>query len=85
MDILMEIIIEIVFEGALGSITKKRIPIFFRVMVAAILLAFYIGLGGILIYAGILYKSGIIVAIAILLLFAVAYIAVKKYRQIKRL
>lgn len=31
MDILMELIVEIIFEGALGSITEKRIPIFFRV------------------------------------------------------
>lgn len=83
-DFLIEFISEIIFEGALGSISNKRIPMFFRVLVAVIFLAFYLGLGGILIYAGILYKSAIIVAVAVLLLLAVAYLVFKKFRQIKK-
>lgn len=84
MEILIEIIFEIIFDGALELTTKKKVPMFFRVLAAVILLAFYIGLGGILIYVGIINKSGIVVAIAVLLLLVVAYVTVKKYKEIKR-
>lgn len=84
MEFIMEILIEIIFEGALESITEKKIPMFFRVMAAVFLLAVYIGLGGILLYIGIINKSGIVIGIAIGLLLLVAVVAVRKYKEIKR-
>lgn len=79
----MEILLTIIFEGALESITEKKIPWFIRVMAAVGLLSFYIVFGGILIYIGITNSSGIVTGIAVFLLVIVAIVTVKKYREIK--
>lgn len=84
MEFIMEILIEIIFEGALELSTKKKIPMFFRVLAAVFLLAVYIGLGGILLYVGIINKSGFVIAVAIGLLVIVAVVVVRKYREMKK-
>ena len=83
MDIIMELIMSIILEGTLESITEKKIPVFIRVIMAVLLLGFYMGFGGCLIYIGIKNDSVIIVGIAIFVLVMVACVAVKKYREIR--
>lgn len=84
MELIMEILIEIIFEGALESVTEKKFPIFFRVMAAVLLLTVYIGLTGILLYIGINNKSRIVIGIAIALFLTVAIVVVKKYKEINK-
>lgn len=84
MDSIMEILLTIIFEGALDSITEKNIPWFLRIMTAAVLLLFYVGFGSILIYIGIKNNNGIVIGTAIFLLIIVSVVAAKKYQEIKR-
>lgn len=77
MEFIMELLMEIIFEGAVESITERKIPVFFRVLIAVILLSFYLGLVGILMYIGIRDGSGIMIGVAGFILLAVAVVAVR--------
>lgn len=84
MDFIMEIVIGIIFEGALEVTTAKKVPMFIRVLVAVVLLTFYIGFGGIFVYIGIVNKSGVAAGCGVFLLVIVAVVVVRKYKEMKR-
>lgn len=84
MDFIMEMLISLIFEGALEITTAKKVPMFIRVLAAVGLLTVYIGLGGILIYLGIINRSGIVIGCGALLFVAVAIVTARKYREVKR-
>lgn len=68
---MVEIIVEIIFDGTLELVTAKKIPMFVRVLAAGLLLAFYIGFGGLLVYIGIKNNSIVVTGCAVVLLVAV--------------
>lgn len=84
MEFIMELLMEIIFEGAVESITEKKIPVFFRVLIAVILLSFYLGLVGLLMYIGIRDGIGIMIGLAGFILLAVAVVAVRTYKRVRR-
>ncbi len=83
MDLIMEILLELIFEGTLEMVTSKKIPMFIRLLAAVLLLAFYIGFGGVLIYIGIKHKSIVVIICAVVLLLVVWIVTVKKYKEIR--
>lgn len=84
LDFLLEFLLEIILNGALESVSEKKVPMFVRVMTAILLLGFYIGLGALLIYIGITNKNGIIIGVAIFLYIVIAIAVVNKYNKMKK-
>lgn len=82
-ETLVEMVVEIIFDGTLELVTAKRIPMFIRVFVAGLLLAFYIGFGGILIYIGIKNNSMVVTVCAVVLMVVAWVVAVRKYKEIR--
>lgn len=83
MDFILELVMTIIFEGAVEAVTEKRVPMLIRVLLAILLLSFYLGLVGMFIYLGIRDKSGICMGAAVLLFVLVTAVVVRKYREIR--
>ncbi|MBQ8184634.1 MAG: hypothetical protein IJ036_02480 [Lachnospiraceae bacterium] len=83
MELLIEIIFSVIFEGSLELITKKSVPMFIRVLLAFFLTAFSVAISALLFYLGIKNRSIIILIFAVLLslLFIAAIIAL--YKKLK--
>lgn len=84
MDFIIEILLEIILDGALESVTEKKIPLLIRIFAALVLLVFYLAFGGCLLYIGIAEKSGVITGIAIFLFFMIACVIIKKCKALRR-
>lgn len=84
MDFILELLLEIILEGALESVTEKKIPLLIRIFVALILLVFYLGFGGCLMYIGIVEKSGVITGIAVFWFLMTACLIIKKCKELMR-
>lgn len=84
MDIMIEIIIEILFEGAMEAVENKWIPKVIRIILAVLLLAFYFGLVGLFFYWGVRERSRLCIVVGMFLLFLVTILGMKIYRGIKK-
>lgn len=52
MSELLEIVLEIILEGAVQTASSSRVPLIVRVVLAALLAAAWLGLSGLLLYVG---------------------------------
>lgn len=84
MEILIELILSIILEGSMELTTERRVPMPIRILLAVLLLAFYIGFCGIVIYSGIKMKNAIIAGIGIFVLVIVAVTVIWKYKEMKQ-
>lgn len=84
LDIALEIIMTIIFEGSMEAVTEKKLPIVIRVLAVVFLLVFYIGFTGIFFYIGIKHKNGMMLGIAVFLYVIIAALVIKKYKEIKK-
>ncbi len=84
MDFVLELLLDIILDGCIEAAEEKKVPVILRIICAALLILFYCGLIGILLFVAIKNKSGAIffitVLIALIFLFALVY----KYREIKK-
>lgn len=84
MNAIVEIILEFILLGTIDTISSKKVPIIARVLLAIILLTFYIGLVLLLCIAGICSKNLMLIVVAGIVLFAVAALVFPKLKQLKR-
>lgn len=84
MDLLFEIIVEIIFEGAIEATTEKRVPMPIRILLATVLLVFFGGICGALLWVGISDKNWIILIISIILIIALISGVIYKVCKIRK-
>lgn len=84
MDFIIEILLEIILDDALESVTEKKIPLPIRIFVALVLLVFYLGFGGCLLYIGIAKKNGMMTGIAIFWFLMIACVIIRKCKELRR-
>lgn len=84
MDFIMELLLEIILDGALESITERKIPLLIRIFAALVLLVFYLGFGGCLLYIGISKKDGMFTGISIFLFLMITCLIIKKCKELRR-
>ena len=80
---IIEIILEIILLGTIGTTSSKRVPMILRVLVATVLLAIYFGLFALLFVVGINTGSVLLIVIAFVVLILIAILVIPKSRQIK--
>lgn len=84
-EFFVETALELVVEGAVSATSEKKIPLFLRVLIGILLIGFYMGIVGLIVYIGIKNASLVIVGMGIALFILVVYLVGRKYREIRKL
>lgn len=84
MDVILEIVLEVILEGAVDLSTDRKVPLPVRILLAAVLIALYLGLCGALLYLGIREDEPIVILIAVFIFLMCAVAVICKYRQMKK-
>ena len=81
MDDFLELLLEIIVDGAMGAAEDRRVPLWVRILLGAVLLALFLGISGLLIAAGIGTGRWGLIVLGALFLACTAGMAVHKLRQ----
>ena len=84
MDDLLELILEIILEGAATAADSRRVPLPVRILMAGLLLLFFGGIAGLLLWTGIGSGNWGLTALGILFLTgfgALVYVRVRRIRK----
>ena len=68
MDSLLELVLEIVVEGAIGAAGSRQVPLPVRLVLGGLLLALLVGLSGLLVWVGLDTGRWFLVALGIAIL-----------------
>ena len=68
LDDLIELALELIFEGTMESAHARRKPLYARLALAGILLVLFAGVTGLLVWAGITSQSWLLIALGAALL-----------------
>ena len=83
MDGLLDILLSILVDGAAAA-EDKRTPLWLRILLAAVLLAFFLGLSFLLIWAGVGTRNWLLAAVGALFLAGGTGLVLHKLRKRKR-
>ena len=81
MDDFLEFLLDIIVDGAMGAAEDRRVPLWVRILLTAVLLALFLGISGLLIAAGIGTGRWGLIVLGALFLACTAGMAVHKLRQ----
>lgn len=84
MDDLLDILLSVIVDGAVAAAEDKRTPLWLRLLLAAVLLAFSLGLSLLLIGAGVGTGNWLLAAVGVLFLAGGAVLVLHKLRKRKR-
>lgn len=79
MDFLLELLFEIIFEGVIEMTSSRRVPFIIRLILAVVVLAFYLFITGCVMYIGIIQKQVAIFLIGLLIFVGMGSVIVKKF------
>ena len=88
MDVILDILLDLIFdgvilEGGIEAARRKKIPLGWRILLVAGMIAVYAGLLALLIYVAVAQKSPEAWGIAAALTLAIIAIFIKKYKERK--
>ena len=83
MDFVFELLFEIILEGCIEITEVKKVPLIFRILCALVLVVFYGGLIGILLFVAISNHSVLMFLVTALVALIVLAAFVYKYKMIK--
>lgn len=85
MEVILELVLELLIDGAITAVSERKVPIWLRVLAGAILTLFYGFFFGIFAWIGIRNKSILMITITGTLAIAIlAVVIVKSNKIIKR-
>ena len=84
MDDLLELILEIILEGAAAAADSRRVPLPVRILLAALMILFFGGIAGLLIWTGIGSGNGILAVLGGLLLAWIAGVVFVRVKRIRK-
>ena len=84
MDDLLDLLLDILVDGAIGAAEDRRVPLWVRILLTAVLLALFLGVSGLLIAAGIGTGRWGLIVLGVLFLVITAGMAAHKLRQRKK-
>lgn len=83
LDAIVEIILDIILEGAIEAAGSKKVPLPVRVILAGMIILLSLGVVALVFWIGISRKSTILIFIAAAMLIGFAYLCFSKVRQFK--
>ena len=84
MDDLLEFLLDFIVDGAMDAVDSPRVPLWVRILLGVVLLAFFLGLSGFLIAAGVGTGRWGLAVIGVLFLAGTAALTVHKLRRRKK-
>lgn len=84
LDVIVEIILDIVLEGALEAAGSRKVPMPIRIILAGMILLLMLTVVALVFWAGAIHQSVILVLIAATMLIGLAYLCFAKVRQFNR-
>ena len=84
MDDFLDLLLDILVDGAVGAVDSPRVPLWARILLGAVLLALCLGLSGLLMAAGIGTGRWGLTVLGALFLAGTAVLAAHKLRRRKR-
>ena len=81
MDDFLEFLLDIIVDGAIDAAEDRRVPLWVRILLTAVLLALFLGISGLLMAAGIGTGRWGLIVLGALFLACTAGMAVRKLRQ----
>lgn len=83
LDAIVEIILDIILEGAIEAAGSKKVPLPVRVILVGMIILLSLGVVALVFWIGISRKSTILIFIAAAMLIGFAYLCFSKVRQFK--
>lgn len=83
LDAIVEIILDIILEGAIEAAGSKKVPLPVRVILAGMIILLSLGVVALVFWIGISRKSTILIFSAAAMLIGFAYLCFSKVRQFK--
>ena len=80
---MLDIIFELILNGAIEAVGSKKVPIAFRIALALVLLIFIYGVCGLLIYVGIETGNMALAVLGVLLLVIFTVLIISKVKNHK--
>ena len=84
MDFIFELLFEIILEGCIELTEEKKVSLILRILCAFLLVVFYGGFIGILLFVAISNQSGLMLFITVIVALIILITFVYKYRIIKK-
>ena len=84
MEILLEIIYEIIFEGLIYIGTRRNVPMVFRILCALLVISFYFGIVGVMLYIGLRENNFVVMFLALALFVIIGLAAYRKYLELRK-
>ncbi len=84
MDMLIEILLEIIIEGALEAAESKKVPMPVRILLAAGVVLIFGAVVGMLIWNGVIRKSLLLIICGVLFLALVILLAANKITRFRK-
>lgn len=84
MDMLIEILLEIIIEGALEAAESKKVPMPVRILLAAGVVLIFGAVAGMLIWNGVIRKSLLLIICGVLFLALVILLAANKITRFQK-
>lgn len=81
LDDLIELALELIFEGAMESVHARRKPLYARLALAGILLVLFAGVTGLMVWAGISIQSWPLIALGAALLALGAGLVIRLFKS----
>lgn len=81
LDDLIELALELIFEGAMESVHARRKPLYARLALAGILLVLFAGVTGLMVWAGISIQSWPLIALGAALLALGAGLVIRLFQK----
>lgn len=83
-DIVLEIVLELIFEGMTASLGSKKVPLIIRIFLAFILVGFFAFFSFFILYAGIASDNKPITFLGIVVIISFASLTIGKIRKYKK-
>lgn len=80
---ILEIMMEIIFDGTINSAGIKRVPFLFRILTALMIPLFFISFSVFILYVGISSQNNVLILTGILVFVSSAYLTITKIKEYK--
>ena len=82
-EVILELILEIIFEGSAGLLGSKKVPMILRILIAAAIPLFFITLSVFLLYVGITDKRLSLIIAGLIVIISSASLTMSRIKEYK--
>lgn len=80
-DIILEIILEIIFDGTINAAGIKKVPLLFRILTALVIPLFFISFSVFILYVGVSSQNNMLILTGVLVFVSSAYLTITKIKE----